>query len=356
MADLGEELAARVRAAHDAHRPLRLVGSGSKDFLANTLCGEPLRLAGHDGIVRYEPRELVIRARAATRLAEIEALLAENGQMLAFEPPAFAPDATLGGTIACGLSGPRRPFAGAARDFVLGARIVDGRGETLRFGGEVMKNVAGYDVSRLMVGAFGTLGLLLDVSLKVLPLPRAEVTLRQSLPLEEALARMNRLAVRPLPLSAACWLDGVLWLRLSGAEPAVESTAREIGGERIDDGADFWRALREQRLEFFTPAREGASRLWRLSLPPTRAPLALPGAWLIDWGGAQRWLLGEAPPAEVWHAASEASGHATCFRGPAPDDGRFQPLSPPLRQLHRRLKQVFDPRGILNPGRQYPEF
>ena len=350
MADLSARLAARVREASEQRQPLRLAGSGSKAFLSDAAHGEPLELRGHEGIVSYQPRELVVRARAGTRLADLEALLAGNRQMLAFEPPAFGADATLGGAIACGLSGPRRPYVGAARDFVLGAQLIDGRGQRLRFGGEVMKNVAGYDVSRLMVGAFGSLGVLLDVSLKVLPRPQQETTLVLEHALTDALARMNRLASRALPLSAASWHAGVMRLRLSGAAEAVASAAREIGGERQADGEAYWQALREQRLEFFDPARLGGARLWRLSLPPTRPPLDLEGDCLLDWGGAQRWLISELTPEVVRRAAAEAGGHATCFRGPAPADGRFHPLPPAMQVLHRRLKQVFDPRAILNPG------
>jgi glycolate oxidase FAD binding subunit len=292
---------------------------------------------------------LVITARGGTPLRELEATLAEKGQMLPFEPPHFGPRATLGGTIACGLSGPRRPYAGAARDFVLGTRVLNGRGEILRFGGEVMKNVAGYDVSRLMVGALGTLGIMLDVSLKVLPKPVEEITLAQPGTAAEALEIMNRWAGQPLPLSAGCFDGDRLYLRLSGAAAGVNAARALIGGDLVDDGPAFWDSLREHTHPFF----RGAAPLWRLSVPPGAPPLPLSDETLYDWGGAQRWLETDETPDRIREVAAQVSGHATLFRGGDRSGEVFHPLARPLEALHRNLKQAFDPHGIFNPGRMY---
>ncbi|APZ42005.1 glycolate oxidase subunit GlcE [Acidihalobacter ferrooxydans] len=348
--DLGDSLATQVAEAAQTRTALRIEGAGSKGFLGHAVTGETLAVAGHRGVIAYEPVELVLTARAGTPLAEIEALLAEHRQMLAFEPPHYGADATLGGTLACNLSGPRRPYAGAARDFVLGTRIVNGRGEILRFGGEVMKNVAGYDLSRLMAGSYGTLGVLLDISLKVLPRPPAELTLAQEMDAGEALRRMNEWAARPLPLSGAFHDGACVYLRLSGAASAVAAAQRRLGGEPVADADALWHDLREHRHGFF---RHDAP-LWRLSVAATAALAELPGRWLLDWGGAQRWYAGPAAPEAVRRAAAQAHGHATLYRGHE-GAARFHPLAAPLAVVHRRLKAALDPAGILNPGRLYPE-
>ncbi|MFZ5619412.1 MAG: glycolate oxidase subunit GlcE [Pseudomonadota bacterium] len=340
----------RIRAAAAQSTPLVVRGGGSKDFLGRHTEGEVLDASALRGIVRYEPTELVITARAGTPLAEVEAALAERGQMLGFEPPHFGPAATLGGTIACGLSGPARPFRGAARDFVLGVKIVNGGGEILRFGGEVMKNVAGYDVSRLMCGAYGTLGALLEISLKVLPRPAAEAFLVLDLDDEDARGRMTGWQREPLPLAGLCYDGDRLHVRLSGAEQAVAAARRRVGGESDPAGADFWNRLREQRGGFFA----GNGELWRLSVPPTTGALPLDGKQLVDWGGALRWVKTTAPADTLFAAAAAAGGHAMRFRG-AQDGAVFQPLPAPLLALHRRLRQAFDPHGILNRGRLYPD-
>jgi glycolate oxidase FAD binding subunit len=313
--------------------------------------GEPLSLAGHAGILSYEPSELVVTARSGTPLAELEAALESQGQMLAFEPPHLGPEATIGGCVAAGLSGPRRPYGGAVRDHVLGVRLLNGRGEVLRFGGEVMKNVAGYDLSRLMVGALGTLGVLLDVSLKVLPRPAVEITLRRPASAAEAIETMNRWAGRPLPLSAGAFDGELLHVRLSGTESGVRAARRVVGGDPVDDGGAFWQRLREQRHAVFETARP----LWRLSVPPATPPLDLPGRQLVDWGGAQRWVLTDAPAQQVRALAAGAGGHATLFRGGDRSGEVFHPLAPPIAALHRRLKAAFDPQGLFNPGRLYAD-
>ena len=354
MNDQTEKLRERVLAAAADKTPLRIRGGGTKDFYGNPPVGELLETAGHAGIVAYEPTELVVTARAGTPLAELEAVLAEQGQMLAFEPPHFGETATVGGCVAVGLSGPRRATAGATRDFVLGVKVLDGKGEVLNFGGQVMKNVAGYDVSRLMTGALGTLGLLLDVSLKVLPKPAAEATLRLELPQDKAIETMNRWGGQPLPVSATCWHDDLLTVRLSGARAAVAAAREKLGGEAVDDAATFWESVREQRHGHFT----GEEAQWRLSLPSHCAPLDLPGAPLIEWGGVLRWLAFDGEASILRTAAAAAGGHATLFRG---EDkvksaaGVFQPLPDAVMQLQRKLKRAFDPQGLFNPGRLYPE-
>jgi len=341
----------RIRAAHDSHTPLIIEGGGSKTFYGNPDEGEVLSTRKFSGVVDYQPKELVLTARAGTPLAEVEALLAEHGQMLAFEPPHFGGSATLGGCVAAGLSGPRRPYAGAARDFVLGVRIIDGTGQPLRFGGRVIKNVAGYDVSRLMVGALGTLGLITEVSLKVLPKAAAETTLQFELDEAAAIVKMNQWAGQPLPLSATSWHAGVLTVRLSGAESAVLAAQARLGGEVLRDATAFWQRLRDQATPFF-----GKRPLWRLAVKSTTPPMKLGDAQWIEWGGAVRWLASDRPATTLREAAKAVGGHATLFRGDAPIDGVFAPLAPALLTLHRNLKQRFDPRGIFNHGRLYPEF
>ena len=352
MSDIRHELQAQVQAASRNNTPLRIVGGDSKNFYGRMVDGETLPVARHCGVVHYEPTELVITARSGTPLHEIERLLAQHGQMLAFEPPAFGDAATIGGTIACGFSGPRRPYTGAARDFVLGTTILTGDGQILHFGGEVMKNVAGYDVSRLMCGALGTLGVLLEVSLKVLPAPALEQTIRLELPIDQAISAMNRWAAQPLPLSAACHDGSAMYLRLSGAAEAVRAARATLGGDPVDDAATFWAALREQTLAFF----DSENVLWRVSLPATTPPLELPGIWLIDWGGAQRWLKTPANEGTVRDVAQRAGGHATVFRGGDRSGEVFQKLTPPVAKIHQALKLRFDPQGILNPGRMYPQW
>jgi glycolate oxidase FAD binding subunit len=354
--DQTEHLQEHVRAAAAAASPLNLRGAGSKAFLGRAATGEPLDIAGHHGIVNYQPKELVVTARAGTSLDAIDAALTEYGQGLPFDPPRLGPGATLGGTIACGLSGPARPYAGAARDFVLGTRVLTGRAEVLRFGGEVMKNVAGYDISRLMTGAMGTLGILLDVSLKVLPRPAAELTQTLEMKQAQAIAIMNAWAGRPLPVTATCWVDGRLLVRLSGAESSVAQAASQIGGETLPDPTEFWRdQIREQGHALFA----GDAPLWRLSVPPATPPQSLQGlspeATLVEWGGAQRWVHAHVDPTKVRDTISRVGGHATLFRGGIRTGAVFHPLPPALMRIHRNLKRAFDPQGLLNPGRLYPE-
>jgi len=342
-----EQWRARVLEAAASKRPLRIRGGGTKDFYGQAFDGDILDTRAYSGIIDYEPTELVITARCGTPLAEIDAALAQHNQMLAFEPPHFGAGATLGGAIASGLSGPRRATSGAVRDFVLGTVLLDGTGDVLTFGGQVMKNVAGYDVSRLMAGAMGTLGVMLQHSVKVLPRARREASLRFAMSEIDALRQLNTWGGMPLPVSASCWHDGMLTLRLSGATASVDAALTTLGGELFPDCAPFWESVREQQHPFFA----GDAPLWRLSVPPTTSALVLPGRQLIEWGGALRWLKSDVDAATVRRSVSAAGGHATLFRGGDKAVGVFQPLAPPIARIHQRLKASFDPSHIFNPGR-----
>jgi glycolate oxidase FAD binding subunit len=351
-ADQTERLADRVRRAAADKRPLAIAGSGSKAFIGNPARGETLSLAEHTGLINYEPTELVMTVRAGTPLIEVERSLADGGQLLPFEPPRFGGAGTIGGAVAAGLAGPRRFATGGVRDFMLGARIINGKGEVLRFGGEVMKNVAGYDVSRLMVGAFGTLGVLLDVSLKVLPAPEQERTLKLSLAADAVADRLDRWTAAALPVTGAAHDGEALWLRLSGTSRALDAAAPVIGGERTDDN-DFWGALRDHALPFFELRQD--ERLWRLALPPHSPRPNLAGRWLSEWGGRIHWLCSPEPVDAVRAATAEHGGHALLFRG-RPDDAAFPPLDAAMRALQARLKAALDPAGIFNCGRLYRDF
>ena len=369
-----EQFRQQVLSAAADGRTLRVRGGGTKDWYGQAVNGDLLDTRIHSGIIDYEPTELVITARCGTPLAEIEAALHEHHQMLAFEPPHFGAGATLGGAVASGLSGPARASSGAVRDFVLGAVLMDGGGEVLTFGGQVMKNVAGYDVSRLLAGSLGTLGLMLQHSVKVLPRPVSETTRRFEMSEIDAIARLNAWGGQPLPISASCWHAGVLTLRLSGASAAVNAAARSLGGELVEDGKSFWADVREQRHAFFADA----ASLWRLSVPSASGAIILPGEQLIEWGGAQRWLKAgagvdqAAPNAATGEAFNEAAnaadakaaqnirravtavgGHATLFRGGDKQVGVFQPLAPAIARIHERLSHAFDPAQIFNRGRMY---
>ncbi len=375
-----EHIVERVRAAAASGTPLRIRGGGSKDFYGQSLQGELLDTTPLNGITSYEPTELVVTVRAGTPLAELEAVLAERGQCLPFEPPHFeipaaaGSAATVGGMVAAGLNGPARASVGAVRDYVLGVSLLNGRGELLTFGGQVMKNVAGYDVSRLMAGALGTLGLITEVSLKVLPVAPAQATLVFELDQARALEQLHRWGGQPLPLNASRWLQDstdakgreLLFVRLRGAVAAVESACRkmsqEAGGQRLDNtvaGPD-WQACRDLRLPFFSAPPSPEMGLWRLSVAQTAPVLALPWAQCVEWHGAQRWLW--APPQaqdQLRGAARQAGGHATLFIATHAHQeralARFDPLKAPQDRIQRELKKQFDPAGIFNRGRMYLE-
>ncbi len=343
----------RIASATSSGSALRIRGNGTKDWYGQELNGEVLDTTAYSGIVSYDPTELVITARAGTTLREIGAALSDKKQMLAFEPPRFDGMATIGGIVASGLSGPRRQAVGSVRDFVLGTMLMDGKGDVLHFGGQVMKNVAGYDVSRLLTGSLGTLGLILEVSMKVLPRPFEQVTLQFAMNEEDALHQLNVWGGQPLPISASCWFDGKLTVRLSGAQAAVDAAIAKMGGGVLPDAEKFWDSLREQSHAFFAETSQG---LWRVSVPTVAAPLHLPGDQMIEWGGAQRWLKTNADAATIRAAATAAGGHATLHKGGDKSVGVFQPLAPAVARIHRNLKNAFDPAGIFNPRRMYTEF
>jgi len=359
-----DSLIERIRAAAAAGQGLRIRGGGSKDFYGEATQGELLETRGLTGITSYEPSELVVTVRAGTPLAELEALLAASNQCLPFEPPHFGPGATVGGMVACGLSGPARASVGAVRDYVLGMTMLNGRGELLTFGGQVMKNVAGYDLSRLVAGSLGTLGLIVEVSLKVLPIAPAEATLKFAMSQAEALRQLNLWGGQPLPLNASCWVEdagvGTLFLRLRGAVAAVDAACRKLGGERQDNAlvAPDWTLCREQQLPWF--AERGERDLWRLSVPQTAPVLDLPEPPLVEWHGGERWVRVEPGQGErLRHAAKAVGGHATLFRTADPQDRstpRFSPQEPVLQRIHGELKLQFDPSGVFNRGRLYRDF
>jgi FAD/FMN-containing dehydrogenase len=350
----------RVRGAVAVGAALDLQGGSTKAFFGEPPCGERLAMQELAGISAYEPSELVVTARAGTLLADLEAALAEGGQCLAFEPPRFAPGGTVGGMVAAGLSGPARASAGALRDYVLGATVLNGRAELLCFGGQVMKNVAGYDLSRLFAGSWGVLGVICEVSLKVMPVPVATLTVCLEADQPSSLSALQSFAAKPLPLTASAWYENRLWLRFAGAEAAVRAAGHRLGGTALDPAAAqaWWCSLRDQTLDFFRPdaaALAQGDALWRLSLPPTAPPLELEGRQLIEWHGALRWWRSAAPATALRAAAARVGGHATLVRASAKPDGAFARPGEPALTIQRRLKQSFDPAGIFNPGRLFAD-
>ena len=351
--DISEQLQNEVRQAIEKSTRLNIRAGGSKDFYGRSVIYDnELNIAHHQGIISYEPTELVITARAGTPLNLIEQVLAEKKQMLSFEPPAYNEKATLGGTIACNLSGPRRAYSGAARDYVLGTKIINGKAEILSFGGQVMKNVAGYDVSRLMTGAMGTLGVLLEISLKVVPMPETEITLVQSLTIEEALQKLHEWSNQTLPISASCYYQGMLYIRLSAIAINIDKIQQKIGGEILKQADVFWCSIKNQTHEFFNNNHS----LWRLSLASTTPVLPLSGEVVYEWGGALRWLKTEQSQNKIWGLTDKLKGHATLFCSQEERDKVFQVLPNPLLKVHQNLKHSFDPHGIFNKGRVYQEF
>ncbi len=346
--DTSEALLEQVNQALHEATPLRIQGGNSKAFLGREVSGQVLDMRSHCGIVSYDPTELVITARAGTPLSELILALDDAEQMLPCEPPTFG-NATLGGMVAAGLSGPRRPWSGSVRDFVLGTRVITGHGKHLRFGGEVMKNVAGYDVSRLMAGSLGCLGVLTEVSLKVLPRPRLCSSIALEMDSTRALASLTQWRQQPIPISAASHDGQRLHLRFEGGEGSVAAAHDRLGGEKLEPA--YWQALNEQRLPFFDDPRP----LWRVCVPADTGVLKLPGEQLIDWAGAQRWLKSDASGETIRARASAVGGHATCYT-PGHHDSPFQPLATPLLRYHHQLKTRLDPQGIFNPGRLYAEF
>ena len=351
MNDSTAGLSEAINVAASVKRSLQIVGGASKLFYGRQPEGEILAVGDHTGIIAYEPTELVVTVRAGTRLSELAEALRRERQMLPFEPPLFGSRTTIGGTVACGLSGPSRPYRGAVRDFVWGVGLLNGRGERLRFGGQVIKNVAGYDVSRLMTGAMGTLGVILDVSIKVHPLPEIEKTLYYELTEQQALKKMNEVSGRPLPLTGACYYQGILSLRLSGLVEGVSAAVDILGGSQASDDDGLWTTLRDHSHPYFLSDKP----LWRLSVPSVAGSLDLGGETLVEWGGALRWLHSELSPDLIRASVKALGGHATLFRGGDRSGSVFHPNPRTLHELNVRLKQTFDPDGILNPGRLYPD-
>ena len=361
-----QRLIDQVRSAQASRSPVCIRGSGSKDFYGGPPAGTPLQVSELQGICSYEPTEMVITARAGTSLLELEQALAEHGQCLAFEPPRYGGGGTVGGMVAAGLAGPARAAVGGVRDFVLGLGMIDGRGEPLQFGGQVMKNVAGYDVSRVMAGSLGVLGVITEISLKVPPVAAARQTLAMPLDQKSAIETVQRWTTAAMPVRASAWHSGTLHVRLEGAQAAVETGVQRLLGSHgatvLEPAAAsvFWNHLRDQTGAFFgrnptdTQRETPTKTLWRLSLPPAHPPLPTDGETLVEWGGALRWLYSDAPASQVRAMAAEAGGHATAFRGGHDRTAAFDALPPALERIHRNLKAAFDPAGIFNPGRLYP--
>jgi glycolate oxidase FAD binding subunit len=346
-----------------AHRtPLDIRGGGTKRFYGGVPAGEPVDITDLSGITSYEPTELVVTARAGTLLRDLEAALAEQGQCLPFEPPRFAAGGTVGGMVAAGLSGPARASVGSVRDHVLGMTLLNGRAEVLTFGGQVAKNVAGYDVSRLIVGSLGILGIICEVSIKVLPVSVATATLRFDWDETHALRQLCGWRAQPLPINASAWHGGRLHLRLTGAQAAVEAACKTLGGERVEPSQAnaWWTGVRDQSEDFFSLEEVSSARgesireaIWRLSVPANSGVIALPGEQFIEWHGALRWWKTGVEAAQVRDAANRVGGHATLMRGADRSAGAFAPLSEVLMRIHQGLKEAFDPERIFNPGRLY---
>lgn len=347
--DNKDQIRNAVVSAINAKTAVRLQAGNSKQFYGNECSGEPLELNTHTGIVDYEPSELYITVRCGTPLREIESTLLQQNQMLPFEPPHFGENATIGGTIACGLAGPRRPYAGAVRDSVLGTHIINGKGEYLRFGGQVMKNVAGYDVARLMCGALGTLGIIMQVSLKVIPLPRAEITLRFDFNESEALAKMHQWAQMDLPITATYFEENNLYVRIDGIESTLRKVNQTLGGEELNDCKSFWHSVKEQERDFFN----SSTPLWRLSVPSNAKLGDIADKSIIEWNGGIRWIKSNDSDSDIFAAASAVSGHATLFKSIDKPQDCFQPLKSKLSALHINVKRAFDPNNIINPGKMY---
>jgi glycolate oxidase FAD binding subunit len=356
--DFLQALSQRIEHCSRTGHAVHIEGGGSKHFYGGPVEGEILSTRGFAGILEYEPTELVVTAKAGTLLSDIEALVASQRQMLAFEPPRFSKSSTIGGVIASGLAGPRRGTHGGVRDFVLGATLMDGRGQVLHFGGTVMKNVAGYDVSRLLAGSMGCMGVLLDISVKVLPIPATESTLRFAMSEAQFIIQVNRWLGDPLPISGSHWHAGVAHLRLSGAQAAVNEAIKKLGGELLsaEEATDLWNSLRDQTHPFFNWTGD----LYRLSLPATSTPVISEFETLIEWAGSQRWLRAPADsnPATIQALAQSMNGHATLYHTPiaAKRAFAFTMPAPTLKSIQQKLKKEFDPAGIFNPGRMAPIF
>ena len=353
--DIREQLQHEVLDAIDKYEVLRIHGGDSKNFYGNQIAStKTLDISAHNGIIDYEPTELVITVRAGTKLKELEALLTEYAQQLPFEPPMHNENSTIGGVVAAGLSGPRRPFSGAVRDHILGMTLINGQGKIVTFGGQVMKNVAGYDVSRLMVGSLGSLGVILSVSIKLIPAPASEVTFAIETTQQKAINLFNQWRPTPLPISATCFYEDCLYVRLSGGHQSVATFSKQIQGEQLANSESFWSSIRNQSHTFFQHQNKP---LWRLSFPPATPALQnLEKNTLIEWGGAQYWLFSNAPSNIIRGVAEKNKGHATLYKGEQPGVNKFHPLPAELMKLQKRLKNTLDPHNIFVSGRLYKGF
>jgi glycolate oxidase FAD binding subunit len=346
--DIEVELATQVAAVAAAGGAVEIVGSGSKRFYGEQIEALPLEVAAHSGVIDYDPAELVITLRGGSKLRDVEALLAQNRQMFGFEPPHFGADATIGGMVASGLAGPRRAFAGSIRDFVLGAKLLDGNGQVLKFGGRVIKNVAGFDLSRVLVGSLGTLGVILEVSIRVVPMCETEATLAfRHDSADEHIRWIIQLGSEPPPISASLWTGGNSHLRLSGSEQGVRHAAGQLGGDAVDPQ---WDVVREQNHEFFAAGQP----LTRISLPPACGDLSPPAPQMIEWGGAQRWLCGEVDIESLRAQAGAEGGSVCAYSGHGGVIPVFHPPAPALLKLQRSIKSSFDAGDIFNTGKLYP--
>ncbi len=352
MKEKVDSIKGHVLNAVEQSKPLKIVGGNSKEFLGRATTGTLVDISDYSGIISYEPTELFITARAGTLLSDINNTLSKQGQMLAFDPPNISDKTTIGGVVATGLSGSRRPYSGSVRDYILGIRCINGLGKELTFGGQVMKNVAGYDLSRLMTGAFGTLGIILEVSIKVVPIPEIEITCSRSMTKEKALAKMLELSGQAIPLTASCYDGEMFYIRLSGNENSVRATSKEVDLDIEEQGFNLWNELRDYKAPIFN----SDINTWRVSVPTTANPDIGDDPYLVDWGGGLYWLNSERPAKEIFDLAREAGGSAMLFRGSVQDQNMFQPLSNGLLSLHKGLKKAFDPHGILNPGKMYASF
>ncbi|MCB1754847.1 MAG: glycolate oxidase subunit GlcE [Gammaproteobacteria bacterium] len=342
----------RVRQAYDNKIPLHIRGGGSKLFFTGQNPeAEVFDCSGYNGIVSYEPSELVITVRAGTTLRAVESMLASKGQQFPFEPPAYSMATTIGGMVASGFSGSRRPFSGAVRDAVLGIKLLNGKGEVLQFGGQVIKNVAGYDISRLVTGSFGTLGIILEASIKVVPRPPTEQTFSIEVAPGKIFSELRRLRSASNNLSGLACDGERVFYRLAGSEKSVKQIAAKLGGEEQVETQAFWKALNKQQLPFFNEDQP----IWRISLPPAAPELDFGGDAVLDWAGALRWVKSSKSAEEIQSMAGAVGGHAMLFRSPEKKSMSLDLPSPTAERIHQRIKHSLDPHSIFNPGYLFPE-
>lgn len=342
-----QEISDRVQQAASDKTSFHIQGGASKQFYTGRPEGvEILDCSTYSGIVSYEPSELVITVRAGTTLRAVESMLTSRGQQFPFEPPSYAKTATVGGMVASGFSGPRRAFSGAVRDAVLGVKLLNGKGEILEFGGQVIKNVAGYDVSRLVTGSFGTLGVILEVSLKVVPRPICELSYELPCSPQSRLSELLRLKNTASNLSGLAATRDTISYRLAGSEESVRKTAAQLGGDELLGDGEFWRTLKDQTSDFFNDE----TPLWRVSVAPACPEIDLGGDYIADWGGALRWVKSHLDAEQIQARVSLAGGNAQLFRAPEKNTMTLPQLPSGIVQLHQRIKASFDPSSVFNPG------